>query len=136
MFETYMTIVGRVISEPNTRTIPSGDKVCSFRIVATERRLNRDTQEWADGDRLYMNVTCWRKLAENVTVSVLKGDHVMVNGRVYLNEYEVNGQARSSLEMDARAVGPNLSMCTAVLTRPNRDSAASSEAITPSAIAA
>jgi single-strand DNA-binding protein len=136
MFETHLTVVGRVISEPNLRTVSSGDKVCSFRIVATERRMNRDTQEWADGDKLFLNVTCWRKLAENVQVSVLKGDQVIVHGRVYLKQWDQDGTQRQVWELDAKAVGPNLMMATAMINRPKREWSDSEEVTTPSAIAA
>jgi single-strand DNA-binding protein len=54
MFETYLTVAGRVITDPNVRTVSTGDKVCSFRMVAQERRFNRETQDWADGDKLYV----------------------------------------------------------------------------------
>lgn len=121
MFETMVTIVGRVITEITKRTVPSGDRLCSFRMVARERRFNRDTQTWVDGDKLFLNVTCWRKLAENVGTSVFKGDDVIVYGRLYLNEYEINGQPRSSMELDARAVGPDLTRCSAILQRAPAD---------------
>jgi single-strand DNA-binding protein len=118
MNETYVTVMGKVITEINQRTIPSGDKVCSFRLVAGERRFNREQQEWVDGDKLFIQVTCWRKLAENVGVSLFKGDNVIVHGRLYLNEYEVNGEPKKMLQLDARAVGPNLLMCAAMVQRP------------------
>jgi single-strand DNA-binding protein len=137
MFETYLTVVGRVISEPSLRTVSSGDKVCSFRMIATERRFNRESQEWGDGDKLFVQVSCWRKLAENVQVSVLKGDQVIVSGRVFVRQWsDTDGQQRQVLELEAKAVGPNLMMVTAMITRPNREWSDSEEVITPSAIAA
>src|SRR5262249_39384348 len=129
MNETLVTVMGKVISEINQRTISTGDRVCSFRMVASERKFNREQQEWSDGDKLFMNVTCWRKLAENVGASLFKGDMVMVYGRLYLNEYEVNGEPRKMLELDARAVGPNLLMCTAMVQRPRREVETSEEAV-------
>ncbi|HEU5471168.1 MAG TPA: single-stranded DNA-binding protein [Actinophytocola sp.] len=121
MFETYLTVIGRIISDVNQRTVSTGDKLCTFRIAANERRFDRDAQAWTDGDRLILEVACWRKLAENVAVSVFKGDQVVATGRVYLNEYEANGEMRSSLRLDAKAIGPNLSMCTAMVQRPARE---------------
>jgi single-strand DNA-binding protein len=121
MNETYVTVVGKVITEINQRTVPNGDRVCSFRMVAGERRFNREQQEWVDGDKLFLQVTCWRKLAEHVGASLFKGDNVIVNGRLYLNEFEVNGEPRKLLEVEARAVGPNLLMCTALVQRPRWD---------------
>jgi single-strand DNA-binding protein len=136
MFETMVPIMGRVITDVAQRTLPSGDKVCSFRIVARERRLNRETGEWVDGDRLFVNVTCWRKLAENVAASLFRGDDVLTYGRLYLNEYEINGQPRSSVELDARVVGPDLSRCSALVQRPPRVDTTSDELVTPSVVAA
>ncbi|HEV8560944.1 MAG TPA: single-stranded DNA-binding protein [Actinophytocola sp.] len=121
MFETPLTVVGRVISDINQRTTQSGDKVCSFRVVANERKFNRENNEWVDGDHVYVRVTCWRKLAENVSVSLFKGDHVVVTGRLYVSQYEVNGEPRSSLELDARAVGPNLIISPVMIGRAARD---------------
>ena len=139
MFETYLTVVGKVVTEINQRTLSSGDKVCSFRLMANERKFNREQQEWGDGDKLYLHVTCWRKLAENVSASLFKGDNVMVHGRLYLNEFEVNGEPKSMMELEARAVGPNLSMCPAMLQRPSWAAAIPSDAApapTPAAVAA
>jgi single-strand DNA-binding protein len=136
MFETYLTVAGRVISDLNMRTVSTGDKVCSFRMVAQERRFNRETQDWVDGDKLYVNVKCWRKLAENVSASLFKGDQVLVHGRLYLNQYEVNGEPRQSIELDARLVGPDLFWCTAMLQRPQRAAAISDESVTESVLAA
>lgn len=136
MFETYLTVVGKVISDINQRELPNGDKVCNFRVAANERRFNRDKDEWVDGDRLFINVTCWRRLAEGVAASLFRGDPVVVTGRVYLNEYEVNGQPRSAMELDARAVGPNLSTCTAMVQRQHRGATISEVPLTVSAEAA
>jgi len=136
MFETMVPIVGRVISDITSRTMPSGDKMCSFRLVARERRFNRDTQEWIDGDKLFVGVKCWRKLAENVQASLFKGDDIVVYGRMYLNEYEANGEPRSSVELDARAIGPDLSRWPAMVHRTLRPDTSSETAITPSVVAA
>jgi single-strand DNA-binding protein len=136
MFETYVTVVGAVISDPIQRTTATGDKWCTFRMAANERRFNRESQTWVDGDKLYVSVKCWRKLAENVPPSVFKGDHVIVNGRLYLNQYEVNGEPKSMVEVDARAVGPDLSRCTALVQRPPRDETPSDGVLTPSTLAA
>jgi single-strand DNA-binding protein len=136
MFETPLTVVGRVISDIAQRTTQNGDRMCSFRIAAQERRFNKETQEWGDGDSLFVEVKCWRKLAENVTASLFKGDFVVVHGRLYLNRYEVNGEPRSMIQLDARAVGPDLSRCSAVLHRPSWVGAPSEEAPATTPVAA
>lgn len=136
MFETYLTVVGRLITDVTRRTMPSGDTMCGFRMVSTERRFDKESQVWRDGDRLFISVTCWRRLAENVAASVFKGDQVLVTGRLHLNEYEANGEQRSMLELEAKAVGPNLSVCTALLQRPLRETAGGEQVITASVTAA
>jgi single-strand DNA-binding protein len=137
MFETYLTVAGKLISDPTVRTVSTGDKVCNFRIVAQERRVNRETQEWVDGDKLYVNVKCWRKLAENIPGSLFKGDNVLVYGRLYLNQYETpNGESRQSIDMDARSIGLDLYWCRAMLQRSKPADAAGDGVVTPSVLAA
>lgn len=137
MFETYLTVAGKLISEPTVRTVSTGDKVCSFRIVAQERRLNRETQQWGDGDKLFVNVNCWRKLAENVPGSLFKGDYVVAYGRLSLNQYQTaNGEPRQSIDLDARSLGPDLYWCRAMLQRSNRADAEGDELVTSSVLAA
>jgi single-strand DNA-binding protein len=136
MNEAYLTLAGRVITDISQRTLPSGDMVCNFRMVSTERRFNREAQDWEDGDRLFLQVTCWRKLAENVSSSLFKGDAVLVSGRVYLNQYEVNGTPRATVEMEAKAVGPNLAMCAAMIHRPLRTGIPSEPDAVPAVVAA
>jgi single-strand DNA-binding protein len=119
MFETMVTVVGRVVTEPTRHRFPSGDLKTSFRIMAVERRYNRETNEWGDGDRLFLAVNCWRRLADGVATSVVKGDHVVVAGRLYVRQYMTEGgDRRDSFELDARAVGPDLSWCTVAVERP------------------
>lgn len=124
MFETYLTVVGKVVSEITQTTTANGFKKCSFRVGAQERRFDREAQKWVDGDRVYVQVICWRKLAEGVAASLFRGDNVVVTGRLMLNEWEVDGQPRSRFELDARAIGPDLSRCTALLQRPTSDDGA------------
>lgn len=121
MFETYLTIVGKVVSEITQTTTANGFKRCSFRVGARERRFDKEAQEWVDGDKVFLQVICWRKLAENVAASLFRGDNVVVTGRLMLNEWEVDGQSKSRFELEARALGPDLSRCTALLQRPTWD---------------
>jgi len=76
---------------------------------------DRVSQEWVDGDSLYVNVTCWRRLVKGVSAVIGKGDPVIVVGRLYTHEWEQDGQRRSSIEMDATAVGPDLARCIATI---------------------
>lgn len=115
---TQVTVVGKVVSDIETRTIPSGVRVTNFRLLAQERVFDKARQEWADGDRMYLRIACWRKLAENVAESLSPGDHVVVTGRLRLREYEKDGDRHKSLEVEARSVGPDLTLHTVMVNRP------------------
>ncbi|MGI9063874.1 MAG: single-stranded DNA-binding protein [Pseudonocardiaceae bacterium] len=122
MRETPVTIVGTVVNDLRPKRV--GDDaamVVNFRMAANERRYDRDSGTWFDGDTLYMTVVCWRRLAENVVACVSKGDPVMVTGKLRTREYEgKDGENRSVTEMEASAVGPDLARCAADLRRPRR----------------
>jgi single-strand DNA-binding protein len=136
MFETPLTIVGRLVTDVSQRTFATGSVKSTFRMVSSERRFRKETQEWGDGDKLYLTVVCWRQLAENVAASLFRGDHVVVNGRLYVREFEVDGESKSIVELEARAVGPDLSRYTALVQRPERDRAPGDQPDTDGALAA
>ncbi len=111
MFETHMTVVGNVISDPTVRTT-SGGEVASFRMASNSRRRDPDSNEWVNDKTLYLSVSCWRKLASGVAASVEKGRPVIATGIVRTSEYVTgDGEHRSTLEMSATAVGIDLSRC-------------------------
>jgi single-strand DNA-binding protein len=112
MYDTTVTIVGNVVDAPDRRTLESGTTVATFRVASTARRFDKASGRWVDGDSLFLRVTCWRQLADNVKRSLLKGDPVMVTGRLFTRSYEVNGQRRSSFELEASAVGHDLTRGT------------------------
>lgn len=118
--ETVTTVVGNVITDVKQRRITDGTRVASFRVASNERRFDKETQSWVNGESLYVSVTCWRKLALGVTASLMKGDPVMVTGRLFTRGYEVEGQKRSVTELEAFAVGPDLARCVADVTRASR----------------
>jgi single-strand DNA-binding protein len=120
MNETTVTITGNVITDVKSRLAGEGVRVASFRMASNERRFDKSTGQWVDGDRLYVTVTCWRRLAHNVSNSLFKGDPIVVTGRLYTRGYEVEGQKRSVTELEASAVGPDLSRCEAQLIRVQR----------------
>jgi len=91
--------------------------VCNFRVASTARRFDREQSTWIDGDSVFLRVTCWRQLAENVYASVRKGDPVVVTGRLATKPYEVEGQRRSSYELEATSVGFDLGRGTGSFTR-------------------
>jgi single-strand DNA-binding protein len=121
MFETFVTVTGRVVTQPQRHRFASGDQKTSFRVMSVERRFDRETNEWGDGDRLFLTVNCWRRLADGVANSVVKGDHVVISGRLYVRQYTAEGgDRRESFELDARAIGPDLAWCTVAIERPTQ----------------
>ncbi|HEX3286573.1 MAG TPA: single-stranded DNA-binding protein [Mycobacterium sp.] len=118
MFETPFTVVGNVITDPVLRRV--GDQqVYKFRVASNSRRRTAEGQ-WEPGNSLYVSVNCWGKgLVKGVGASLGKGDPVIVVGYVYTSEYDDrDGVRRSSLELRATAVGPDLSRSTASVDRP------------------
>ncbi|MDR1998787.1 MAG: single-stranded DNA-binding protein [Frankiaceae bacterium] len=109
MYSTELTVRGNVVDEPRVHITDSGHMVVNFRLASTERRLVRETNGWVDGNRLFLTVTCWRSLAENVADRVHKGQPVIVHGRLYSREYERDGQNRLEYKLDADSVGHDLS---------------------------
>ena len=120
MFETQLTVVGKLVTGVEQRRFADGSVVANFRIMSTERRYDQDARSWADGDKLFLDVACWRRLAENTFASLIKGDIVVVTGRLHAREYEHEGRRRSAMTLEARSVGADLSRCTAVLERTDR----------------
>lgn len=110
MFETNIVIVGNVLTAPEwRRTNSKGTLLVNFRVASTARRLDKETGRWVDGDSLRVRVTCWRKLAEGVGASISVGDPVVVVGRLYTRDWnDSDGNARTSYEMEAVAVGHDL----------------------------
>ena len=125
MFETHMTVVGKLITEVDQRRLADGSAVANFRVVSTERRFDRDVRGWTDGDKLFLDVTCWRRVAENAFASLVKGDAVVVTGRLYTREFEHDGRRRSTVTLEAQSVAADLAWCTAVLNRTGRRGATS-----------
>ncbi|MEU4529662.1 single-stranded DNA-binding protein [Micromonospora ureilytica] len=111
MFDTYVTIVGNVLTTPEwRRTTQSNTLVANFKVASTARRLDRDSGRWVDGNSLRVRVNCWRKLAEGVAASVMIGDPVVLCGRLYTRDWTDDaGNHRTLYELEAVAVGHDLS---------------------------
>lgn len=111
MFDTYVTIVGNVLTAPEwRRTTQSNTLVANFKVASTARRLDRESGRWVDGNSLRVRVNCWRKLAEGVASSVMVGDPVVVVGRMYTRDWtDGEGNHRTLYELEAVAVGHDLS---------------------------
>ncbi|WP_123029404.1 single-stranded DNA-binding protein [Mycolicibacterium stellerae] len=128
MFETPFTVVGTIITDPILRRV--GDQeVYKFRVASNSRRRTADGN-WEPGNSLYVSVNCWgKRLVKGVGGSLKKGDPVIVVGDVHTNEYDDrDGVRRSSLEMRAAAVGPDLARSVATIDRPKADNVTSADA--------
>lgn len=107
-----VTVEGRVVADPELRFAPSGVAVCKLRIVASSRRKNDQTGEWEDDKTLWLNVSCFKQLAEHVAESVAKSDIIIATGTLSTHEWEHEGQKRSQIEMAANAVAASLQFRT------------------------
>ena len=117
MNETTMTIVGNVVDDPRRRETKNGFAVTNFRVASTSRRYDREQERFVDNGTLFVTVTCWRAMAENVDKSIRKGQPVVVTGRYYQREYTVDEQVRTAYELEATAVGHDLARGTSQFTR-------------------
>ncbi|MFD5873736.1 single-stranded DNA-binding protein [Streptomyces sp. NPDC060322] len=116
--ETTITMVGNVVADPELRFTPGGAAVANFRMANTPRKFNRQTNEWEDGEPLFLGVAVWRQQAEHVVESIKRGDRVIVVGRLTQRQYEAtDGSKRSSYEIQAEEVAPSLLRATAAVTK-------------------
>lgn len=120
--DTPITVVGNLVADPELRFIPSGAAVANFRIASTPRVFNRESNQWEDGEALFLTCNCWRQMAENVAESLTKGMRVIVNGRLKQRSYQTReGENRTVFEVEVDEVGPSLKYASANVTRTPRD---------------
>jgi single-strand DNA-binding protein len=116
MSTIYLTVPGRIATRPERLTSGKGIGA-KFRVASTERWFDRSAEAWNNAQPVYLTVTCWRQLAENVLRSLHVGDPVIVHGKLATSSFERDGRIESWLEVSASAVGPDLRWSTAVVTR-------------------
>jgi single-strand DNA-binding protein len=116
--ETTITLVGNLTADPELRFTPSGAAVANFTVASTPRTFDRQTNEWKDGDAMFLSCAVWRQAAENVAESLQKGMRVIVQGRLKSRSYETReGERRTVFEIDVDEIGPALKYATAKVTR-------------------
>ena len=121
--DTVITIVGNVTGDPELRFTPSGAAVANFTVASTPRAFDRQSNEWKDGETLFMRCSVWRDAAENVAESLQRGTRVIVTGRLKSRSYETKeGEKRTVIEMDVDEVGPSLRYASAKVTKTQRGS--------------
>lgn len=119
--DTVITLVGNLVDDPELRFTPSGAAVAKFRVASTPRFLDRQTNEWKDGESLFLTCNVWRQAAENVAESLQRGMRVVVQGRLKQRSYETReGEKRTVFEVEVDEVGPSLRNATAKVSKTTR----------------
>lgn len=120
--ETPITIIGNIVAEPELRFTPAGAAVCNFRVASTPRRYNSQTNQWEDGEAMFLTCNAWKHLAENTAESLAKGMRVIVTGKLKQRSFQTReGENRSVFEIDVEEVGPSLRYSTAQVNRNPRE---------------
>lgn len=126
--ETVITVIGNLTADPELRFTPSGAAVANFTIASTPRAFDRQSNEWKDGETLFLRASVWRDAAENVAESLTKGTRVIVQGRLKARSYETKeGDRRTVHELDVDEIGPSLRYASAKVTRNQRGQGNSSQ---------
>jgi len=116
--ETVITVVGNLTSDPELRYTQNGLAVANFTIASTPRNFDRASNDWKDGEALFLRASVWREFAEHVAGSLTKGSRVIVTGRLKQRSYETKeGEKRTSFEIEVDEIGPSLRYATAQVTR-------------------
>ena len=119
--DTVITVVGNLTGDPELRFTPSGAAVVNFTIASTPRSFDRQSNEWKDGETLFLRCSAWREMAENVAESLTKGMRVIAQGRLVQRSYETReGEKRTVVELQVDEVGPSMRYASAKVTRAQR----------------
>jgi single-strand DNA-binding protein len=119
--DTTLTVVGNLTDDPELRFTPSGAAVANFTVASTPRFLDKQTNEWKDGDALFLRCSVWRQAAENVAESLQRGARVIVTGRLRQRSYETKeGEKRTVYEVEVDEIGPSLRYATAKVNKVQR----------------
>lgn len=123
--DTTLTLIGHLVADAELRFTPSGAAVASFTVASTPRSFDKATQEWKDGEALFLRCSVWRDQAENVVETLTRGMRVIVTGRLKQRSYETKeGEKRTVIELDVDEAGPSLRYATAKVTKATRGQAA------------
>ena len=119
--ETPITVVGNLTADPELRFTPSGAAVANFTVASTPRTFDKQSNEWKDGESMFLNCSVWRQAAENAAESLTRGMRVIVSGRLKARSYETReGEKRTVFEIDVDEVGPSMKYATAKVTKTSR----------------
>jgi single-strand DNA-binding protein len=119
--DTIITVIGNLTADPELRFTPAGAAVANFTVASTPRVFDRNSNEWKDGDALFMRCNIWREAAENVAESLTRGSRVIVSGRLKQRSYETReGEKRTVVELEVDEIGPSLKYATAKVNKASR----------------
>lgn len=120
--DTNITVVGNIVADPELRFTPAGAAVANFRVASTPRRYNSQTNQWEDGEAMFLTCNVWRQTAENVAETLSKGMRIIVTGRLKQRSFQTReGENRTVFEIDVDEVGPSLRYATAQVNRNPRE---------------
>lgn len=123
MIDNTMTVVGNLTTDPEVRFTASGTAVANFTIASSSRVFDKDTNEWRDGDALFLRCTVWQQSAEHLADSLIKGTRVIVTGRLKQRSFETReGEKRTSVELQVDEIGVSLRYITVAVTKNTRNS--------------
>lgn len=124
--DTIITVIGNLTADPELRFTPAGAAVANFTIASTPRTFNRTTNEWEDGDALFLRCNIWREAAENVAETLTRGARVIAQGRLKQRSYETKeGEKRTVVELEVDEIGPSLRYARAQVSKVGRSGGAS-----------
>ena len=119
--DTTITVIGNLTADPELRFTPSGAAVANFTVASTPRMFDRQTNEWKDGEALFLRCNIWREAAENVAESLTRGSRVIVQGRLKQRSFETReGEKRTVVEVEVDEIGPSLRYATAKVNKASR----------------
>jgi len=126
--EIVVHLDGTLVADPELRFTQSGAAVVNVTVAQNERRLNKESGKWEDGDAVFLRCNAWRQFAENIAESLSKGDRVLGYGRLKQRSYETReGEKRTVFEVELEALGPSLKFRTATVNRPDRSQSTSGQ---------
>lgn len=119
--DTIITVVGNLTADPELRFTPSGAAVANFTVASTPRTFDKQTNEWKDGEALFLRCNIWRQAAEHVAESLTRGARVIVSGRLKQRSFETReGEKRTVIELEVDEIGPSLRYATAKVNKAAR----------------
>ena len=120
MNDIITTVIGNAVTDVSLRVTSSGTSVASFRIASNSRRFDKSTSSWIDQEPSYLSITAWSQLAENVALSVHKGQPLVVTGKLKVRQWQDEDKSGTNVEIDAIAIGHDLNRGTSEFTKVKR----------------